>query len=95
MAKRVQQSEERVAAKSRPMMNLTARMPSVVSFSTSSKPWKTWYGYQDPWKSAVEDDRSRKPDRLSPTSYFKKYDRSWSSQEWKKWSCGERSIRET
>ena len=37
MAKRSQQEsgEERVTAKSRPMMNLTARMPSVVSSSTS------------------------------------------------------------
>ena len=37
MAKRVQQGsgEKRVTAKSRPMMNLTARMPSVVSSSTS------------------------------------------------------------
>ena len=37
MAKRVQQEsgEERVTAKSRPMMNLSARMPSVVSSSTS------------------------------------------------------------
>ena len=40
MAKRSQQGsgEERVTAKSRPMMNLTARMPSVVSSSTSSNP---------------------------------------------------------
>ena len=40
MAKRAQQEsgEERVTAKSRPMMNLTARMPSVVSSSTSSNP---------------------------------------------------------
>ena len=39
-AKRAQQGsgEERVTAKSRPMMNLTARMPSVVSSSTSSNP---------------------------------------------------------
>ena len=38
MAKRIQQEsgEERVTAKSRPMMNLTARMPTVVSSSTSS-----------------------------------------------------------
>ena len=45
MAKRIQHDsrEERVAAKSRPMMNLIARMPSVVSSSTSSSPWKTWY----------------------------------------------------
>ena len=45
MAKRVQQEsgEERVTAKSRPMMNLTARMPSIVSSSTSSNQVKTWY----------------------------------------------------
>ena len=84
MAKRAQQEsgEERVTAKSRPMMNLTARMPSVVSSSTSSSPVKTWYGYQDPGKSVVVDDRSGQPDRLSRTGYSKlDYDRSWSSQE--------------
>ena len=61
MAKRIQQEsgEERVTAKSRPMMNLTARMPSVVSSSTSSSPGKTWCEYQDPGKSVVVDDRSR------------------------------------
>ena len=60
MAKRAQQEsgEERVTAKSRPMMNLTARMPSVVSSSTSSNPERTWCGYQDPGKSVVVDDRS-------------------------------------
>ena len=86
MAKRIQQEsgEERVTAKSRPTMNLTARMPSVVSSSTSSSPGKTWYGYQDPGKSVVVDDRSGQPDRLSPTGYSKSdYDHSWSSQEWK------------
>ena len=98
MAKRAQQEsgEERVTAKSRPMMNLTARMPSVVSSSTSSNPGKTWYGYQDPGKSVVVDDRSGKPDRLSPAGYSKEdYGRSWSSQEWKSGGCGARSIRET
>ena len=36
------------------------------------------------WKSVVVDDRSGKPDRLSPTGYSKNnYGRSWSSQEWK------------
>ena len=86
MAKRIQQEsgEERDTAKSRPMMNLTARMPSVVSSSTSSSPGKTSCGYQDPGKSVVVDDRSGQPDRLSPTGYSKSdYDRSWSSQEWK------------
>ena len=65
-------------------MNLTARMPSIVSSSTSSNLGKTWYGYQDPGKSVVVDDRSGKPDRLSPAGYSKvDYGRSWSSQEWK------------
>ena len=86
MAKRIQQEsvEERVTAKSRPMMNLTARMPSVVSSSTSSNPGQTWYGYQDPGKSVAVDDRSGQPDRLFPPGYSKlDYGRSWSSQEWK------------
>ena len=86
MAKRIQQEsgEERVTVKSRPMMNLIARMSSVVSSSTSSNPGRTSYGYQDPGKSVVIDDRSRKLDRLSPAGYSKSdYDRSWSSQEWK------------
>ena len=86
MAKRIQQEsgEERVTAKSRPTMNLTARMPSVVSSSTSSSQRNIWYEYQDPGKSVVVDDRSGKPDRLSPAGYSKSdYDRSWSSQEWK------------
>ena len=86
MAKRAQQGsrEERVTAKSRPVMNLTARMPSVVSSSTSSNPGRTSYGYQDPAKSVAGDDRSGKPDRPSPAGYSKEdYGQSWSSQEWK------------
>ena len=85
MAKRSQQDsgEERVTAKSRPMMNLTARMPSVVSSSTSSNPGRTSYGYQDPGNVAG-DDRSEKPERPSPPGYSKmNYGQSWSSQEWK------------
>ena len=66
MAKRIQQEsgEERVTAKSRPMINLTARMPSVVSSSTSSNTERTSYGYQDPEKSVAGDDRSGKPKRI-------------------------------
>ena len=62
MAKRAQQGsgEERVTAKSTPMMILTARMPSVVSSSSSSNPGRTSYGYQDPGKSVASDDRSGK-----------------------------------
>ena len=67
MSKRSQKDsgEERVTAKSRPMMNVIARTPSVVSSSTSSSPGKTWYEYQDPGKSVVVVDRSGQPDRLS------------------------------
>ena len=86
MAKRAQQDSggERVTAKSRPMMNLTARMPSVVSSSTSSNLGRTSYGYQDPGKSVTGDDRSGKPERPSPPGYSKEdYGQSWSSQEWK------------
>ena len=84
MSKRAQKEsgEERVTAKSRPMMNLTARTPSVVSSSTSN-PGRTSYGYQDLGKSVAGDDRSGKPERPSPPRYSKEdYGRSWSSQEW-------------
>ena len=36
------------------MMNLTARMPSFVSSSTSSNPVRTSYGFQDPGKFVRE-----------------------------------------
>ena len=86
MAKRAQQEsgEGRVTAKSRPMMNLTARMPSVLSSSASSNPERTSYGHQDPGKSVASDDRTGKPVQPSPPDYSKEdYGRSWSSQEWK------------
>ena len=82
--------EERVTAKSRPMMNLTARMPSVVSSSTSSSSGETWYEHQDPWKFVDGEDRSGQLGKetdlfesFSSTDYSKlDYDRAWSSQEW-------------
>ena len=86
MAKRSQQDsgEERVTAKSKPMMNLVARTPSVVSSSTSVSPGKRYNGKQDPWKSVVAEDRAGQSDRFSSTDYSKlDYDRAWSSQEWK------------
>ena len=65
-------------------MNLTARMPSVVSSSTSLNLGRTSYGYQDPGKSVAGDDRSGKLERPSPPDYSKEdYGQSWSSQEWK------------
>ena len=74
MAKRAQQEsgEGRVTAKSRPMMNLTTRMPSVVSSSISSNPVRTSYGYQDPGKSVAGDDRPGKPERPSPAGFQKR-----------------------
>ena len=79
MAKRAQQEsgEGRVTAKSRPMMNLTARTPSFVSSSASSNPGRTSYGYQDPGKSVSSDDRTGKPVQTSRSDYSKEdYDRS-------------------
>ena len=65
MAKRSQQDsgEERVTAKSRPIMNLVARTPSLVSSSTSVSPVKRYYGSQDPWSSIAEEDRSGRPQK--------------------------------
>ena len=86
MAKRAQQDsgEGRVTAKSRLMMNLTARTPSFVSFSASSNPGRTSYGYQDPGNSVSSDDRTEKPVETSRSDYSQEdYGRSWSSQEWK------------
>ena len=52
MAKRAQQEsgEGRVTAKSRPMMNLTARTPSFVSSSASENPEKTSLWISRSWK---------------------------------------------
>ena len=57
MAKRVQQEsgKERVTAKSRSMMNLTARTPSFVSSSASANPGRSSYGYQDPEQPVLDD----------------------------------------
>ena len=86
MAERAQQEsgEERVTAKSRPMMNLTATTPSAVSSSASTNPVRTSYGYQDPGKSVASDDRTGKLVQPSQSDYTQEdYGRSWSSQEWK------------
>ena len=65
MSKRLQQdsTEERVTAKSRPMMSLIARVPSNVSSSTSGSPGKRSYGNQDPWSTNAEkEERPGRPD---------------------------------
>ena len=84
MAKRAQQDsgEGRVTAKSRPMMNLTARTPSFVSSSASADPGRSSYGYQEP-EQPVLDDRAGKPVETSRSNYSQDYGSSWSSQVWK------------
>ena len=84
-AKRAQQDsgEGRVTAKSRPMMNLTARTLSFVSSSASANLGRTSHGYQDP-EQPVLDDRTGQPAEVSRSNYSQKdYGPSWSSQEWK------------
>ena len=86
MAKRAQQDsgEGRVTAKSRPMMNLTARTPSFVSSSASANPERTSCGYQDPERSVPIDDITVKLVETSRSNYSQKdYGLSWSSQVWK------------
>ena len=84
MAKRVQQNsgEGRVTAKSRPMMNLTARTPSIVFSSASANPGRSSYGKQNP-EQHVLDDRAGKPVETSRSNYSQDYGPSWSSQVWK------------
>ena len=56
MSKRTQteSGEERVTAKSRPMMSLIARAPSNLSSSASESPRKRSYGSQSPWSAKAE-----------------------------------------
>ena len=84
MAKRAQQDsgEGRVTAKSRPMMNLTARTPSIVSSSASANPGRTSYGHHEP-EQPVLDDRAGRPVEMSRSNYSQEYGSSWSSQVWK------------
>ena len=87
MAKRSQQDsgEERVTAKSKPMMNLVARDAIVrVVFNFSEPREEILRKRRSLEYSVVAKDRSGKPDRFSSTDYSKlDYDRAWSSQEWK------------
>ena len=80
MAKRYQQDsgEERVTAKSRPVMNLIARTPSFVSSSTSVSPGKKHYRSQDPWRSIEGGDRSGRQDK--GTDLFEASDQHYHEQ---------------
>ena len=83
MAKRAQQNSEegRVTAKSRPMMNLTARTPSIVSSSASTNPGGTSYGHHEP-ERYVLDDSAGKPAAKPRSNYSQEYGSSQSSQVW-------------
>ena len=84
MAKRAQQDsgEGRVTAKSRPMMNLTARTPSIVSSSASTNPGRTSYEHHEP-EQPVLDDSAGRPAAKSRSNYSQEYGSSQSSQVWK------------
>ena len=64
------------------MMNLTARMPSIVSSSASTNPVKTSYGHHEP-EQPVLDDSAGRPVETSRSNYSQEYGSSWSSQVWK------------
>ena len=94
MAKRLQQDsgEERVTAKSRPMMSLIARVPSNVSSSTSVSPVKRSYGNQNPWSTIAEkEEGSGRPDigidrkKAFDHYYHEQYMESLSSASYSKW----------
>ena len=84
MTKRAQQDsgKGRVTAKSRPLMNLTARTPSIVSSSLSANPGRSSYGCQDPERHALDDSAGR-PVETSRSNYSQEYGSSQSSQVWK------------
>ena len=92
MSKRTQEDagEERVTAKSKPMMNLVSRCsertPDVLASTASQSPVKTRYESQLPLSSWTE--QHRRTGRLVKDAYSSNYsernvDEKWSSQEWK------------
>ena len=93
VAKRLQQDsgEERVTAKSRPMMSLIARVPSNVSSSTSVSPGKRSYGNQDPWSTNAEKEEGPgRPvvgsERKTASDYYnEQFIESSSSPRYSKW----------
>ena len=94
MSKRLQQEsgEERVTAKSRPMMSLIARVPSNVSSLTSVSPEKRSYGNQDSWSmNAEKEERPVRPDvgsdrkTASDNYYHEQFVESSSSAGYSKW----------
>ena len=84
--------EETVTAKSKPMMNFIARVPSNVSSSTSVSPGKRSYGNQNPWSTIAEkEERPGRPDigidrkKASDHDYHEQFMESFSSASHSKW----------
>ena len=94
LAKRLQRDsgEERVTAKSRPMMSLIARVPSHVSSSTSVSPEKRSHGNKNLWSTTAEKvERPGRPvvgsDRNTAFDYWyhEQIMESFSSASYSKW----------
>ena len=93
MAKRAQQDsgEERVTAKSRPMVSLIARAPSNLSSLASERPGKKSYGNQNSWSTEAEkEDRTGQPvvdsdPRTAPGCYHEQFTESSFSARYSKW----------
>ena len=92
MSKRTQEEsgEERVTAKSKPMMNLcsrySARDPNVLASTASESPGKTRYESQISLSSWTEQHlRTGRPVKDASSSDYSELniDEKWSSQEWK------------
>ena len=92
MSKRTQEDagEERVTAKSKPMMNLVSRCsvrnPDVLASIASESPGKTRYESQLPLSSWNEQQpRTERPVMGACSSNYSEWntDEKWSSQEWK------------
>ena len=94
MAKRLQQDsgEERVTAKSRPMMSFIARVPSNVSSSTPVSPGERSCGNQGPWSMKAEkEERPGRPDigidrmKASDCYYHEQFMENFSSASYSTW----------
>ena len=92
MSKRTQEesSEERVTAKSKPMMNLVSRCsertPDVLPTTASESPVKTRHESQSPLSLQTDKyDRTVRPVVYAHSSSYSEWnvDKFWSSQEWK------------
>ena len=84
--------EERVTAKSRPMMSLIARVPSDISSSASVSLEKRSYRNQNPWSTTAEkEEGSERPDVGSDRKtafdycYHEQFMESFSSASYSEW----------